>query len=209
MQLYKISFSTTDKSYIGISSTTAESRLKRHREPANKSLIGRAIQKHKNPILTILAECDNWELLCLTEQEAIKKFNSKSPNGYNLTDGGEGTHGRIHTKESRILMSSSLKTAFERPDTRRRCAEKMSKIHSSEKGRISQSNRVKKRWNDPNARQIQSARTSHQWSIAINKVRQSVSLATTWAKRQNRPFSYIDERRFDIKLPQSMPNPIY
>ena len=45
---------------------------------------------------------ENWE-----ERESfwISEKNTKWPNGYNLTDGGEGGKGKIVTDESRALMS--------------------------------------------------------------------------------------------------------
>jgi len=91
MQLYKISFTTTPKVYIGITSKTAEIRFKEHCIAPKNKVISRAIRRHcvDNTILSILAECDDWELLCLCEVEAIEKYNSKHPNGYNLTDGKE------------------------------------------------------------------------------------------------------------------------
>jgi group I intron endonuclease len=103
MQLYKISFSTTPKVYIGISKRSAKLRFQAHcnKNVKIKSLIHKAIQKYGNPILTILGEFDNWELLCLAEQEAIEKFNSRVPNGYNITIGGEGAVGVVHTKETK------------------------------------------------------------------------------------------------------------
>ena len=93
MQLYQLKF-PNGKSYIGITSFTAQERFKRHCTPANnKGLCQHAIHKYgkENVILTVLSTVDNWELLCLAEQEAIEKFNTFYPNGYNMTLGGEGT----------------------------------------------------------------------------------------------------------------------
>lgn len=39
---------------------------------------------------TILTEDDDDEFLCFMEQKWIKRIGTKSPNGYNLTDGGDG-----------------------------------------------------------------------------------------------------------------------
>ena len=49
------------------------------------------------------------EALCAVEMQKIKKLGSKKPNGYNLTDGGDGTSGWKHTDESRKKMSEALK----------------------------------------------------------------------------------------------------
>jgi group I intron endonuclease len=47
--------------------------------------------------------CEPWDL-DYWEQYYIKEWDTKVPNGYNLTDGGEGSLGFNHTKESKELM---------------------------------------------------------------------------------------------------------
>lgn len=42
----------------------------------------------------------------------IKKYNSKSPNGYNLTNGGKSTRGYKHTEETRKKMSKIQKKLY-------------------------------------------------------------------------------------------------
>ncbi len=116
MQLYKISFTTTNKVYIGISSVCAKRRLSAHIHENKGSLISKAIKKHGAPILTIIGECDDWELLCLAEQEAISKFNSITPHGYNLTQGGEGSIGITQSNETRLKRSNALKGRIKSED---------------------------------------------------------------------------------------------
>jgi len=122
MYLYKISFPKhlTTKCYIGITSQTLKKRLKGHCRLSSDSLISRAIKKHgkKNTIMSVIAECDNWELLCLAEMEAIEKFNSFAPNGYNLTKGGEGLNGHVFTELHRKRISLALKGRVFSDDTR-------------------------------------------------------------------------------------------
>ena len=109
MQLYKISFSTTHKIYIGISSRSAKKRLSAHTAPSTKSLIATAIRKHGNPILEVLYETDNWEELCSKEVEYIAAYNSTAPNGYNISLGGEGSLGVTKSEETRRKLSNALK----------------------------------------------------------------------------------------------------
>ena len=144
MYLYKISFPEhlTTKCYIGITSQTLKKRFKSHCYSSNCSLISRAIKKYgkNSAIMSVIAECDNWELLCLAEQEAIEKFNTISPNGYNLTLGGEGLYGHVFSeqhkdriskanigktmsKESRELMSISGKNKVFSPEHLRKFRE--------------------------------------------------------------------------------------
>ena len=92
MQLYCLTF-PNGKKYIGITSKTAQERFKEHCKTSYKrGICQHAIHKYgkENVVLTVLATVDNWELLNLAEQEAIEKFNTFRPNGYNMTLGGDG-----------------------------------------------------------------------------------------------------------------------
>ena len=118
MQLYQLLF-PNGKSYIGITRLTAEKRFIRHCESGSTMRACQyAIRKYgkENIIINVLATVDDWELLCLAEMEAIEKFNSKHPNGYNLTDGGESSIGFKHTEESRKKMSESGKKKILSPE---------------------------------------------------------------------------------------------
>ena len=93
MELYKLDF-PNGKSYIGITSSTAKRRFRSHCQPAHrKNPVQFAIHKYgkQNVKLTVLSSFDNWELLCLAEQEAIEKYKTTvDGNGYNVTLGGDG-----------------------------------------------------------------------------------------------------------------------
>jgi group I intron endonuclease len=118
MQLYQLLF-PNGKSYIGITRLTAEKRFIRHCESGSTMRACQyAIRKYgkENVIINVLATVDNWELLCLAEIEAIEKFNTKHPNGYNLTDGGESSIGFKHSEESRKRMSESGKKKILTPE---------------------------------------------------------------------------------------------
>lgn len=110
MQLYQLKF-PNGKSYIGITSKTAQERLKEHFRPSqNRNACQRAIHKYgkENVVLVVLATVDNWELLCLAEMEAIEKFNTFTPNGYNMTLGGDGSHRVPIYGEERIARDKLL-----------------------------------------------------------------------------------------------------
>lgn len=97
MTMYKLTFAN-GKSYIGITSTSLHRRLVLHRSHA-KTLPGghlqRAIRKYGfcNVTVEVLGHADDWSSLCEMEKEAIVKFNTVSPNGYNMTLGGDGQLG--------------------------------------------------------------------------------------------------------------------
>lgn len=128
MELYKLSF-PNGKNYIGITSRTAIHRFKEHcKSSLRPTAIRHAIQKHgiENVKLSVLAETEDWELLCLSEQEAIEKYNSKYPNGYNLTDGGEGVFGYQYSEEQKQAMSKTRKAYFlKNPDVRKEYSKRL------------------------------------------------------------------------------------
>ena len=89
--LYSLDFSN-GKSYIGITSKTVEHRYDNHRRAAvfnnSQLLVHKAWRKHGAPIVKIMAIANTDYLLDL-EIKAIKHFDTLSPNGYNLSYGGE------------------------------------------------------------------------------------------------------------------------
>lgn len=111
MQLYKLDF-PNNKSYIGITSKIAEERFKAHCwKSSKKNPVQHAIHKYgkENIKLTVLITVDDWELLCLAEKEAIEKFNTFTPNGYNLTLGGEGNMTINLFGEERLERDKNIK----------------------------------------------------------------------------------------------------
>ena len=90
MVVYKLTNLINGMSYVGQTTHSAEERFKGHKQ-CKTSYIGRAIQKYgaENFSLEVLAECKTKEELDEQEMFFIDFFDSKAPNGYNLTDGGE------------------------------------------------------------------------------------------------------------------------
>jgi len=129
--LYKIDFKN-GKSYIGITISRGERRLKIHErnmENGRTSILYSAFKKYPGQYtVKELAWSDNWNVLCKIEQQAIKTFNTKIPHGYNMTDGGDGSVGHSPSKETKRKMSLAA---------RRTCTEETKrKIGSSNTGKI-------------------------------------------------------------------------
>lgn len=108
--VYRIYHIDTGKSYIGITGNYKQ-RMYSHFGLYNKgkSYLCNAIKKHGKDQFSheIIFECDSWEELCKEEIEYIKIFNTKKPNGYNLTDGGDGAVGFKIPLETRKKMSKA------------------------------------------------------------------------------------------------------
>lgn len=78
----------------------------------------------------ILKECDDKEL-DYWEKYYIKELNTKVPNGYNMTDGGEGRSGSSVSEETRKKLSKANKGRKMSP----RSEETLKKMSESHKGR--------------------------------------------------------------------------
>lgn len=106
--IYKLTCTDNQKSYIGKTTQKIEERFKQHMK--TDSYIGDAIRSHSADKFTkeILEECETQEQLNEREIFWIAKINCKSPNGYNLTDGGDGVSGYTPTPKHRKNISTSL-----------------------------------------------------------------------------------------------------
>jgi group I intron endonuclease len=93
MFVYLITNLVNGKRYVGQTSKSLEERFKGH--CANKSgcfMLSQAIQKYGTGNFSIepVVEIDTKVLANEFEKEFIIRYCSKAPNGYNLTDGGDG-----------------------------------------------------------------------------------------------------------------------
>lgn len=145
--IYKITNKNTGKIYIGL--TTKErptDRFSQHRyiathpeQEKNISYLHRAMNAEgvDNFSFDIIEEVDN-EILCEREKYWIKYYNSLSPNGYNLTEGGEGTLGfaRFQSIEERQKKSETMKQYYiVHPEKRQEVAERIKELWQNEEYR--------------------------------------------------------------------------
>ena len=103
IHIYKIYFPTSKKCYIG-QTIAFEKRMRQHIEA--ESVVGRAMRKYDNWRISILHTVKTKAQANLVEIEEIRNYNSVSPNGYNLTHGGEGG---ICSEETKAKISASQK----------------------------------------------------------------------------------------------------
>lgn len=111
MYLYKIDIPATGMSYIGKTTISVEHRFKQHCNPKNPSLISKAIKHYGDPVLTTLYQASSKEELDKVELDAIRRFNTEFPNGYNLVS-GPGSEVSM-PKESKKKKSSGGRTKNE------------------------------------------------------------------------------------------------
>ena len=105
--VYKITNKVTGKVYIGITNQGAGARYRHHwyeariGEPAP---IHRSMAKYgeENFTLEILETVDTYDELKEREKYWIKFYDSMDRSkGYNLTEGGDGTFGKLHSEETK------------------------------------------------------------------------------------------------------------
>lgn len=114
--LYQISL-PNGKAYIGMTVCPPEKRFAEHRYQTKNGCelaVNRAMRKHGDPQFKVLVIAEDRQYLEDLERRAIVVFGTRSPGGYNLTDGGDGAPvgnqynvGKKRTAESRAKMSAS------------------------------------------------------------------------------------------------------
>lgn len=109
MVVYMLKNKINGKIYVGETKRALEVRVNEHIKGVIDSCIHRAIAKYgiENFEVAVLEECDSIEELKEREIFWIRELNSKVPNGYNLTDGGDGGLGHVVTLETRLKISKS------------------------------------------------------------------------------------------------------
>ena len=132
IHIYKIYFPTSKKYYIG-QTIAFEKRMHQHIEA--ESVVGRAMRKHDDWQISILHTVKTKAQANLVEIEEIRNYNSVSPNGYNLTHGGEGG---ICSEETKAKISASMKGRHLSEETKSKLR---GRVHSEEakvkmKGRV-------------------------------------------------------------------------
>lgn len=165
--IYRLTFAS-GKSYIGLTTFTIERRLEMHRnrlkQGKRNELLYNAWRKHGEPIAFVIAELPN-DQLAQAEIEAIARFITLHPNGYNVTSGGEispalfpwvrekismsqkGRPGIKPTAEMNAKRSASLKADWAGwSDAEKKTRGMNGKTHSEEaKKKIGMGNRGKQR----------------------------------------------------------------
>jgi len=108
MQIYGLINKLNGKRYVGMTKGLAENRIKVHFQ-RNATPIQHAIKKYgfQNFSWKVLAIARTLDELKKKEVLWIRRWNCKSPNGYNLTDGGDGITGA--SIETRLKLSIANK----------------------------------------------------------------------------------------------------
>jgi group I intron endonuclease len=125
-ELYRLT-SPSNKQYIGIAKNGLQNRFTVHVSEAKSgsmTALHKAIRKYGSDafVKEILVVSD-YEYIRDLEIKAIEAFNTKSPNGYNLTIGGDGTNGYSHTDCTKQKISALAKIRMAEPERRKYLSE--------------------------------------------------------------------------------------
>lgn len=154
-EVYKITNKITGKIYVGITNQGSGARYHHHwyeSRIGEPSPIHRSMAKYgeENFTLEIIDFADTYEELKEKEKFWIKELNSTDRKiGYNLTEGGDGTFGRMHSEETKekirqksIGRKASEETKKKMSEMRKgKCSEKQ-KEHLKELSRKTKGKRV-------------------------------------------------------------------
>lgn len=176
-EIYIIKNDINEKVYIGQTRQGIRERFKSHLKCKSSCAIHNAIRKYGKEHFYVekLCDCSSQEELNEMEKFYIKKFNSLSPNGYNLTTGGQQFE---FTEEIKLKISQNTKVAMQKEEIREKCRKKpegwlenvkramnseevRAKIRHSNSVRdrtdsnLAISSSVKKLWNNPEYREKQ------------------------------------------------------
>jgi group I intron endonuclease len=108
-KIYLITNIKNKKQYIGVTKFSIEDRFLQHTKRG--FFLTEAIQKHgeQNFSIELIEEVESAERAYELEMYYIHQYNTKAPNGYNLTDGGDGIFGWEPTEEYRKQCSEKVK----------------------------------------------------------------------------------------------------
>lgn len=106
--VYKHTNKINGKNYIGITGKAVNQRWKKGNGYFSNRVFFNAIRKYgweEGFTHEVLISGLTREEACEKEKELILAFDSKAPNGYNLTDGGDGSTGFVMTEEQKRAIS--------------------------------------------------------------------------------------------------------
>lgn len=124
-KIYKFESKINGKCYIGITKQLIKNRLKLHYHDVTSgrgSLVHAAFNKHglESFWFNVIGEAESLEEAYKKEMLAIRIFNSKSPNGYNLTVGGDGGSNPSQQTRHKMRLAQLGKKQSEETKEKRR-----------------------------------------------------------------------------------------
>ena len=130
MIVYLITNNINQKRYVGITTRTIDERFEEHcnqseSHKTKKSAVHQAIEKHGRSNFTIQQIDSAQTIQELYDKESywIQKLGTYG-NEYNLTSGGDGSHGRVFSEESKDKIRQKTIQRMQLPEQRKHLSEK-------------------------------------------------------------------------------------
>lgn len=188
--IYIITNRLNGKPYVGQTRQRLKRRITEHKRDSSRGRLGIdfAIAKYgwENFTVEVLEICP-VKLLNEREMYWIRKLNSKSPNGYNLTDGGDGGRGYSPSQETRAKISAKMKGRPAHNKGVSPSAETRAKISAAQKaiGNRPPNHKGKKRGSpSPKTKAKISASLTGKHPSAETLAKKSASMKAAWARRK-------------------------
>lgn len=107
--IYIITNKANGKQYIGLTKNIKRRWHQHLSINGSAPALHAAIKKYgkNNFLFSHICDALNFESACDIERMLIQQHNTKSPNGYNLTDGGDGVVGRPMTDEDKEIRKKA------------------------------------------------------------------------------------------------------
>lgn len=163
MIVYKLTFAS-GKSYIGQTTRTLHTRLMQHRQSTRNNsqlAVHCAWRAHGDPSISVLIECGSQQELHDAERRLIAEHDTLSPNGYNVSHGGDTAPscspevaekirqkatGRKKSAEANQRASEIAKQKWADPEYRAKVSSSLKASFASAEFKEKQSERMKARW---------------------------------------------------------------
>jgi group I intron endonuclease len=151
--IYHITFpDSSRKGYVGKTEKSLFYRIRGHKYDARYGSplpIHRAIRKYgeESMKVVVLAKEEDPEFLNFLEMHYIREMQTMTPNGYNLTKGGEGSPGMVHSRET-VERLVKLRTGQKRTEATKkrmslaRIGMKFSESHKENLSRALSGNKI-------------------------------------------------------------------
>jgi group I intron endonuclease len=179
-EIYIITNSLNAKQYVGIAKNL-NARWHQHKTMNGSSpYLHAAIKKYGVDafVFTHIATAYDLEAAFQIERLLIVDRNTKTPHGYNLTDGGDGVQGFVFSEETKQIISEKSKLMW---SNKEHIAKHLA-VRSSDEYRENQRKKTKAAWEDPEKREKLKKPKNHGEKIRLIKLGHKQS-AETIAKR--------------------------
>lgn len=163
MLIYKLMFSS-GKSYIGQTVRTLQTRITQHRQSVRLGsllAVHCAWREHGDPEVTVLCVCATQEETHEAERRLIDEHGTMSPNGYNISHGGDTAPskspmvaakisakalGRQVSEETRQVIGSRSKASWATDEYREKVGSAIKRAYENPEVRQRHSSAVKAAW---------------------------------------------------------------